>query len=428
MDVFLAIVVILVVALIATSARLYRLRRTRAITLIFSGGWPALIVGVVLGPEVSGLIETQTVLSATPLLIAALGWVGLMVGLQGRRELLGRLPPGVGATVAVDFISTGLLMGAVAVIGLGLWTGWSRPWPDYIEPVGLLIACSTGWAMETRSLSSLSSRASQRVALIIRVTGGLAAMVAILQFGLTEKIATRGTEGVIRLDVLGGGAGLAVTVALAVIAGLLGRFAMRLAGRSTGEQLTVFLGLVAIVAGVASELGYSPLLAAMATGVVIANISTNDLLRFERFIIRAEHIIAFLVFALAGLLMKVWVGWAEVGLALGLVAARMLIKPATFGWGMKRVERLEAERSGSPSVFEVGALRFGPIRQSALAAPLALAVTLLEPSEFNRRLLTVVAISGITAALVTVGLAAWNGRFRRSSKTLKPQRPKAVAA
>ena len=423
MDVFLAIVVVLVVALIATSARLYRLRRTRAMSLMFSGGWPALIVGVVLGPEVSGLIETDTILSATPLLIAGLGWVGLMVGLQGRRELLAKLPAGIGATVGVDCVVSAVLTGAVAIVGLGLWTGWSRPWQDYVEPVALLVASATGWAMETRSLSSLSSAASQRVALLIRLTGGLAAMVAIAQFGFAEKLVARDAQGVLVTDLIGGGTGLAVTFALAALAGLLGRFAIRLAGRSDGEQLTVFLGLVAVVGGIASQLGYSPLLAAMVTGIVIANISTTDLLRFERFIIKAEHIIAFLVFALAGLLMRVWVGWAEIGLALALVAVRVAIKPAIFQWGAQSVQAAQADNGKVAPVFEVGAMRFSPIRQSAVAAPIALALTLIEPSDFNRSLLTIVALTGILSALVTVALAAWNGRPRRRAEAPAAARP-----
>ena len=412
MDVFLAIVVVLVVALIATSARLYRLRRTRAMSLIFSGGWPALIVGVALGPEGSGLIRTDTILSATPLLIAALGWVGLMVGLQGRRDLLAKLPRGIGLTVAADCVVSSALTGAVAIVGLGLWTSWSRPWPDYVEPVALLIACSTGWAMETRSMSSLSSRASQRVALLVRLTGGLAAMVAIAQFGIVEKLVARGTDGALTVDLMGGGTGLAVTLALACLAGVLGKFAIRQAGRSAGEQLTVFLGLFAVVGGIAAELGYSPLLAAMATGIVIANISSTDLLQFERFIIKAEQIIAFLVFALAGLLMRVSIGWGEIGLVVGLVAARIAIKPLILHWGARRVQDEEAHSDGQSPIFEVGAMRFSPIRQSAVAAPIALALTLIEPSDFNRRLISVVALTGLVAALCTVALAAWSARPR----------------
>lgn len=414
MDVFLAIAVLTVLALIATSARLYRLRRTRLMSLLASGGWPALLVGVVLGPEGSGLVRADSVLDARPLLVACLGWVGIMVGLQARRELLAKVPPGVGATVALDFVVTTLLVGPIAIVGMGLWTQWERPWPEYIEPVALLIAASMGWAMETRSLSQLSSSASQRVALLVRLTGGLAAMVALAEFGLAETIVARDADGTVRVDLAGAGTGLAVLLALAVLAGLLGRFAIGRAGRSGGAQLTVFLGLVALVAGVAARLGYSPLLAAMATGIVIANISTSDVLQFERFIIRAEQIIAFVVFALAGLLMKVWIGWPAVGLALALVAARFVVKAPIFHWGLRQVQQNEAREGARPVAFEPGELQFSPIRQSALAAPIALALTLLEPSEFNRSLLTVVVVSGVLSAVLTVALATWSSRPRKA--------------
>lgn len=413
MDVFLAIAALVAVALLATSARLYRIRRTRLMSLLASDGWLALLVGIALGPQMSGLINPEAVLAAAPLLIAALGWIGLMVGLQGRRELLARAPGGIGLTVAADALVTALCAGVVATVGLGLWTEWRRPWPEYVEPVALLVAASIGWAMETRSLSVLASPGSQRVALVIRLIGGFAAMVAIAAFGLVDTLVQRTDDGVIEINVTGAAIGLVVIVALAGLAAILGRFTIGRAGRSTGEQLTVFLGLVAMVAGIAATLGYSPLFAAMVTGAVIANITTGDLLRFERFILRAEQILAFLVFTLAGLLLTVQIGWAELALALALVGARVALKPGLFHWGLGRVVRLEANQTGRAPSFDVGALRFSPIRQSALAIPIALALVLMEPSEFHRRLLTIVALSGVLSALFTVALAAIGARARR---------------
>lgn len=415
MDVFLAIVVVLVVALMATSARLYRVRRTRIMSLLFSGGWPALVVGVALGPEVSGLIEADTILAATPLLVAGLGWVGLMVGMQCRRDLFAQLPNFSAAVVALDGVATAFIAGGVAIVGLGVWTGWTPGWPEYVEPVAVLIAASTGWAMETRSLSPSRSAPSQRVALLVRVTGGLGAVAAITEFGIAEKLVIQRDGGMVAAGLADAATGLAITLTLACLAGLLGRFAIERAGKSGGEQLAVYFGLVALVAGVATQLGYSPLLAAMCTGIVVANISTTNLLQFERFIVNAEHIIAVIVFMLAGLLMRLSIGWPEVLLACALTLSRAAYKPLVLAWGLGRAGARSPDKAEPPDLNAAGALRFGPIRQSAVAAPIALGLVLLSPSEFNRRLLTIVVVCGILSALLTVALAAWKSRSLRSA-------------
>ncbi len=430
MEVFFAIALIVVIALLATSARLYRIRRTRAMSLLVSGGWLALAVGVALGPAGSGLIKADTILSTTPLLIASLGWVGLMIGLQGRLDLLARLPRGLLAIVALDFLATTLIIGLLCAFSLTLWTRADQPWTSLLKPTAALVAASLGWAMETRSLASNLTPTSHPIALAVRLTGGLAAIGAVAAFGLAEKLvsplpasttpltesgallsdaATRFTPGAGLLSLL-------LTLALAALAGLLGRFAIgatatRSGGPGTGgDQLAVFLGLVALVAGLAAELGSSPLLAAMMTGLVVANLSTPHLLRFERFIIQAEHILAVLIFLLAGLLLNVRISWPELALASAIALCRAAFKPALFAWGYSKIHgRLASPNSLIPT-NSAGALRFSCIRQSAVAAPIVLGLTLLEPSDFHRTLLTIVVLAGLLAALFAVTLAAWDNR------------------
>src|SRR5690606_36242201 len=85
---FLTLIVLVALALIATSKRLYRVRRSRPMALLISGGWLSVGAGMLVGPNGLGAIDREMLLSLTPLMMIGLGWIGMMVGLQARREVL----------------------------------------------------------------------------------------------------------------------------------------------------------------------------------------------------------------------------------------------------------------------------------------------------------------------------------------------------
>ncbi|PKN44114.1 MAG: hypothetical protein CVU59_12505, partial [Deltaproteobacteria bacterium HGW-Deltaproteobacteria-17] len=388
---------------------------------------------VALGPGGSGLIRPEAILSASPLLIACLGWVGLMIGFQGRWELLQRLPRGILTIVAADAAATVCVIGTIAVFTLMLWTGWSQPWPRLIVPTALLVSASLGWAMETRSFTGAKAPAARPVALAIRLTGGLSAIGAIVILGIAVSFVGRGSHPILLSGSEAAGTpgawtevvftrwagvgNLLLVAALAALTALIGRFAIGAAASASGaqgsggDQLAVFLGLVTLAAGLAAQLGASPLLSAMVTGLVIANISTPHLLGFERFIIKAEHILAVLIFLLAGLLLNPRISWAEVFIAGAVALARAAYKPWLFAGGFARLHAAGEHGAASAPGGSAGILRFGCNRQSPVAAPLALSVVLLDPSEFHRSLLTIVVLIGLFSALLAITFSAWRRRM-----------------
>jgi hypothetical protein len=393
MDLFLASLIIITLALLASSRLAYRMRRSRLFTVLFSGGWLPLLAGVVLQLALRDITQEGMLLNLRPLIMTALGWIGLMVGMQARRDVMRALPSGIWRLSVADVLISILFVGGYSMVMLLVWsdittaTGISR----LVEPASMLAACGIGWALETRSLSVKRDDADAVSSSVLRSSGSLGVIFAIAFFGFIEILAGLSDHGAWSFDPLGMTRMLVTTAALAFSMGFVGRYGLRLAGKHKAEQLVVFLGLVAFVAGIASRLGISPLFASMLTGIVIANLAGSDLRLFERFIFQAEPIVGAVFALLAGMLMQVTVGMIELGFALGIVAMRVLIKPivwSSFAKGAGGAGR------GWTSV--------APLRQGRLAIALGVSLYLVVPSDFTARLLTIIVIAGLLCDLIAL--------------------------
>jgi len=404
---FIAVIILVSLALLATSTRFYRVRRSRPLSILLSGGWPALFVGFAIGPWGLNLVTDELLLNLTPLIMVGLGWIGLMIGLQARREVLRSLPAALLRLALVDAVVTTLAFGLLGWIGVRTWVGaeggetglaWTLP------PAVLIAAASVGWSMETRSLRG-GSEISSRMAFFVRGGGGLAALIAIAIFGIDAAFAapSDATEALPR--VAEAGAKIATSAALAVIVGLLGRYAIREAGKSRSELLVVFLGVVALVAGVTADLAASPLFTAMLAGVVVANLAGSELRLFERFILQAEHVVAVLFALLAGVLIDPAIGVWGALLALAIAGLRMLIKPPIFRVCTRNAVLPKALASQLGRETRQSRLEVAPVRQAPLAIAMAVGLYLASPSEFSRRLLTIVIVAGFVSELLPLFLS-----------------------
>jgi Kef-type K+ transport system membrane component KefB len=247
-------------------------------------------------------------------------------------------------------------------------------------------------------------------------------------FGIGESIATRWNDGTMRVHLLQGAIRIGVCLALALAASYLIREGLRLAGRDRDHQLVVFLGVVALVAGVAMQFGAPTIFAAMLVGVVVANMQGVDLRQFERFILKAEHVIAAMFALLAGVLLDVRIGAPEIALALAIAAARLLFKPAHFRWWARRSDAQTPGVEAAPLPSD-SALYVGPVRQSPLAVALAVSFVLMEDrSALSTRLLTIIAIAGFLSDLLPLSASiARHGLRRRSSQGEGPEAPPEIA-
>ncbi len=405
---FIAVLILVSLALLATSTRFYRVRRSRPLSILLSGGWPALFVGFAIGPWGVGVIDDELLLSLTPLLMIGLGWIGLMVGLQARREVLRSLPAALLRLAAIDAVIALLAFGALGWIGVRTWIAseggdvalrWSVP------AAALIAAASVGWSMETRSLRA-GSEVATRLAFFVRGGGGLAALIAIFIFGVDAAFAvpTSGQQALPRLGEAG--AKLATSVGLAVVVGVLGRFAVREAGKNRSELLVVFLGIVALVAGVTADLAASPLFTAMLAGVVIANLAGRELRLFERFILEAEHVVAVIFALLAGVILDPAIGIWGLLLALAIAGLRLLIKPPIFRLATRNAVLPKALAAQFVRDPRQARLQVAAVRQAPLAIAMGVGLYLASPSDFSRRLLAVVIVAGFVSELLPLFLSA----------------------
>ena len=388
MQTFAVILLLAVIAFVGTNAG-YRLRRWRLTAALASGGWFAVGTGAVLGPHVFGVVTPERILRATPLIVLGLGWIGLMLGLQMHRAVLRSLPRSVLRVCALDTVLTLAVFGALGWFGIRMWG--RGPDEAVMLSVSLIACAAIGWTMETRSLAAGDEEVWREGAMMIRGAGGLAGVVAVAVFGVVTAFTVTGPNGA--GGVSGSGATrIVVALALGVVSGLIGRFALREAGSDRGQVLAVLLGLVALVGGLAYELELSSLFVAGVAGAVMANLAGHEMRTFEMVILRAEHVVAAVFAMLAGVMLDPMVGWSGVGLAAVLAGTRLMVK--------RWVLRAGGAERGS------GALAWAVVRQSPLAVALGVGVAVLVGDAGSQRLLTVVVLAGVMAE-VTPLVVAW---------------------
>ncbi len=352
MKALLTVAVLVVLALLVSSRRLWRLRRSRLGAVVVSGGWLPVLLGFLLGPRITGLVDQVTLRELSPLLQLCLCWVGLLVGFQLHRRLREVLPPRAAAQAFTDALLSLLVGGLAAYLVLG-----DAPPRGRLTAAVLLGLCTVSWMADAWSLrgdGSPGRRATDR----LRATSGLGSVLAIAGYGLLFKTWDAPLAGASPLSVAASiGFGLAVSVIVALAAGLLCDWLVRLAEQRENEFLVVLLGFTAYTAGAAAALGYSPLFVGALTGAVVINLRSRVLDRLKRVILAAEQPFAMGLLLLAGAMADPRVGVVGLLLIAALLGARLAVKSAVGAWAFRR----EAREEGAPYVA------VGPLRQAPLA-------------------------------------------------------------
>ncbi|MEM1422872.1 MAG: hypothetical protein AAGH64_02605 [Planctomycetota bacterium] len=391
MDIFLAILGLFLLSLLGTSRYAYQFRRRRSVAALVGGGWLSVLIGMLVGPEVTGLVTRETILQTVPLLTLGLGWVGFITGFQIRLSILKELPRAQYRILAIDALATVAIVAPVTFWILGLWAPDASAFALWL-PTAFATCAMIGWKLETRSLGI---GADQHAVLRVRATGTLLAIVAIVLFGLAAKAVARDDTGAFRLVPDLGGIKLLHTLVLAIAIGAVGRTLVRSAGDRFGYKLAIFLGIVAFTAGSAVQIGASPLIASTLAGVVFTNIRPDGLNTFEHFILRAEHVIAVLFGVLVGILMdpalSLW-GLALVG---ALIACRAIIKPLVL--------RAPSHPDGSePDPRIARGVRVAGVRLSPIMLVVGVSLVLLEPSTFHKHLLAALVFVGVVCEFASL--------------------------
>ncbi|MDX2184545.1 MAG: hypothetical protein SFW08_11250 [Gemmatimonadaceae bacterium] len=282
-----------------------------------------LVLGVVLGPQATGVLTPDTIESFQPLITLGLGWIGALVGARFVLSVLVRTPAIryriAISEAAVTMVATGgcaYLVGA-RLVGL----------PDEIA---LLVAA--GLALTSLPASSAGLEVVEQgtaardpvvrqVSVSTQMLAGIASAGLALLFALVHDSPTSLPRRLVPTE------WFVVTIAIGLVGGLL--FHLFVGDERKADRVFVSLaGVIVLVSGAASSLRLSPVFAAMVFGVILGNSRTNRTVMLTA-LARVERPFYFALLIFAGALWEV-----PAPAALPIAAAVLLVRPlARVGGG-----------------------------------------------------------------------------------------------
>lgn len=289
--------------------------------LIVSGA-EYLLLGFLLGPQVSGAFGPNTIDSFAPFMVLALGWIGVVVGAQFYLPELIRIPRLSYQVAFAEAIATFAL--------LSLTLGAVLVWLVGLSPTEASVPALALGAIGTTSSPSgagiIARRLGARGPVVrqLQLTTAVEALVAITAFAVLfatlhrEPVATprppTATEWVV------------ITVAIGLVGGAL--FHLFLGDERKIDRLFVALaGAIILATGAAAYLRLSPLLPTLIIGATLINTSRNRE-AIREVLTRLERPLYFVLLIFAGAAWSPGTGaWLTVVLIFLLV--RPLIKLGT---------------------------------------------------------------------------------------------------
>ncbi|MGH7663245.1 MAG: cation:proton antiporter [Gemmatimonadaceae bacterium] len=261
--------------------------------LIVSGA-EYLLLGILLGPQVAGVLSGTTIDAFAPFTTLALGWIGAIVGTQFYIPELVRIKGLTYRLAFAEAIITLLVVSLLEMVAVA-WL-FDIPFSESAIPAFALGAIATVAAPS--GIEVVARRLGQRGPVVrqLEVTTAVDALVAITTFGILMCIQHPSPEGLARA--LTTTEWVAVTIGIGLVGGAL--FHLFLGPEKETDRLWVALaGAIILTAGAAAYLGLSPLLPAMIVGATLVNTSTNRQ-EIENTLIAAERPFYFVLLIFAG--------------------------------------------------------------------------------------------------------------------------------
>lgn len=279
-----------------------------------------LLLGLLLGPQVLGVLSPGAVGGFAPFLTLALGWIGVVVGAQFHLPDLIRISRSHFRIAFTEALLTLAAVSAVLVPVLAWLSG--APAEQVIVPaiaLGCIATASapTGIALVARRLGAQGAMVRQ-----LQLTTAIDSVVAITAFGLLLAIAHNSSPSQVRVPTATEWA--VISIGIGVVGGAL--FHLFLGDERQVDRLFIGLaGAIILASGAAAYLRLSPLLPSMLIGAILVNTSDSRQ-EIRKVLSVVERPIYFVLLIFAG---AAWqmpeAGWgAAVGLFLLLrVAAKL---------------------------------------------------------------------------------------------------------
>ncbi|HHM24398.1 MAG TPA: hypothetical protein ENJ23_05075 [Bacteroidetes bacterium] len=270
-----------------------RIRVTGKVRHLFLMGGEYILIGVLLGPSVSGIISREMILQLSPVIMVGIGWLGVLLGNQLAWRNLHRFS----AEMHLLLLAENLIF--FPLMGLLLW-----PLCWFVPECGRFAAGREFWlivaalgATSPTSITILSHqlRLPMRFTLMPRFLSALDGVFAILVIGLVYGL-THPVSRVVYWS-LGGWPWILIAGMLGILGGLFFSVLLKIA-RSENETVLAIMGIIIYTGGMALYLQLPALFIALLIGAVAANVSQEHA-RLSQILSATEKpfYIIFLIFA-----------------------------------------------------------------------------------------------------------------------------------
>lgn len=236
--------------------------------LIVSGA-EYVVLGILLGPQVSGLLGGNVLQSFAPITVLAIGWMGAIIG---TRFYLPDLVAVRGITYRLAFVESALTL--ATVFGLEALVMYMVGVPPELAwlPALALGAVATASTSAAADVVAGKLGADRPMVGQLRVSTNVNALVAVLVFGVLLSVHHR-DPGVLDRPITPT-EWMVITIAIGVAGGSL--FYLFVGAEEHEDRLLIALGgAVILVSGATAYLGLSPLVAGFFFGAILVNTADN---------------------------------------------------------------------------------------------------------------------------------------------------------
>ena len=237
--------------------------------LVVSGA-EYLLLGILLGPQVSGLLQASMLDGFAPFMTLALGWMGAVAGSHFYLPLVVRTRNVLYSVAFAEAMLTLVVVAGLMTAGLA-WL-YELPLEDTVPPAVTLAAIAT--AASPAGVALLTKRRVRRGIVVrqIEVATDVDGFVAIIAFSLLLCITHAAPRSDFRAPTPTEWA--VISVAIGAVGGVL--FHLFVGGERNVDRLFISIaGAVILASGAAAYLRLSPLLPTMLIGALLVNTTRN---------------------------------------------------------------------------------------------------------------------------------------------------------
>jgi hypothetical protein len=235
----------------------------------YVGGAEYVVIGFLLGPRVTGLLDAGQVQDLTPIVSLALGWLGMLLGTYLRIPAMALLDAANLRVALAEAVATfGIALAALLAVFRYVV---EAPWPDAAVLSGTLAAVATLSSPVAVDAVVERLRVPSRVPPVLQLTARMDALVAVVAFGLVLAIFHQG-------DVAPGvrpptpTEWAVINVAVGVASGVLFHLFLGPRGHLDEGRLFVALaGAIVVASGASYYLNLSPIFTNLVLGVILVN-------------------------------------------------------------------------------------------------------------------------------------------------------------